>query len=108
MTTKVLDLNNIERKLFWALSGLLVGLVACYLYAVLSLTIAGVERDHMSSASRDLATQTGDLEGEYMNIQNSVTLARAQELGFHEVSAKFAGLSTADASNAAVKLSMAR
>lgn len=103
MTTKVLDLNNIERKLFWALSSLLFGFVVLYLYSVLSLTVAGVERDQMTRAARVLASEVGDLEAEYMGLQNSITLARAEELGFQEVAPKFAG--NADRG---VKLSMAR
>lgn len=106
MTTKVLDLNNIERKLFWAFSGFFVGLIAFYLYSVLSLTIAGVERDQMTRGARALATQSGELEREYMSIQNGITLARAEEMGFREISAKFTNSSASDDMNA--KLSLAR
>ncbi len=106
MTTKILDLNNIERKLFWAFSVLFVGLIAFYLYSVLSLTVAGVERDHMSSTSRTLALQASDLESEYMGIQNSVTISNAKELGFHEVVVKFTGLP--DSGNTSAKLSLVR
>lgn len=91
MTTKVLDLNNIERKLFWALSVLFVGLIAFYLYSVLSLTVSGVERDQMSRAARTLAAEAGALEAEYFTMQNSITLARAEALGLREVSSKFTG-----------------
>jgi hypothetical protein len=106
MTTKTLDLDNIERKLFWTFSAVFVGLLAFYLYAVISLTVAGVERGHLTLAAQALASQVGDLEREYMNIQNGVTLARAQELGFHEVIPKFTG-SPADNSSIA-KLSFAQ
>ena len=106
MTTKTLDLDNIERKLFWIFSAVFVGLLAFYLYAVISLTVAGVERSHLTLAAQALASQGGDLEREYMNIQNGVTLARAQELGFHEVTATFTG-SPID-SAPVTKLSLAR
>lgn len=106
MTTKTLDLNDIERKLFWIFASLIGFCLAVYLYSVLSLTVAGVERDQMSRTSHDLASQIGDLESEYMKIQNSITLARAKEIGFHEVTAKFTNLHALNDTN--ITLSMAR
>lgn len=101
MTTKVLDLNNIERKIFWALVSLL-GLVASfYLYSVATLTLAVVDRNNMSHTAHELAVASGDLEAEYLTQSNSVTLAYAQNLGFHEVNVKFTG-------DNGVKVAMAR
>lgn len=101
MTTKVLDLNNIDRKLFWGFAGLLILALSFYLYSVLSLTMSVVERDRTASAVRELAAQTGALEAEYLGLQNSVTLAYAEGLGLKEVSVKFAG-------NTGTKLSLAQ
>ncbi len=106
MTTKILDLNNIERKLFLAFSGLFVVLISFYLYSVFSLTVAGVERDQMSHVSRDIALHVGDLEGEYMGIQNSVTILGAEKLGFREVAAKFT--SSPESIDKSTKLSLSR
>src|SRR3989344_5346227 len=110
MTTQILDLNNIERKIFWILAAFIGATIAFYLYSVLALTVAGVDRDRLSRASHDLATKAGDFEAEYLSHSNAVTLARAHELGFREVDAKFAGLSaTAVATEITVpKISMAR
>lgn len=104
MITKTLDFNNIERKIFWVLVVLVGATIGFYLYSVLALTVAGVDRDRFSRASHDLATKAGDLEVEYLSQSNAVTLSYAQELGFHEVNAKFAGLSASSVE----KLSMAR
>lgn len=104
MITRTLDLNNIERKFFWVLAACIGVTIAFYLYSVLALTVAGVDRDRFSRAAHDLATKAGDLEVEYLSQSNVVTLSYAQELGFHEVNAKFAGLSA----NSVEKLSMAR
>lgn len=101
MTTKVLDFNNIERKLFWILAGALAVCLAFYLYSVLSLTVNVVERDRALGMARTLATEAGDLESEYLTRQNAITLAAAHDLGFKEVSAKFTG-------DTAPKLSLAR
>ena len=105
MITKTLDFNNIERKIFWTLAGLVGLTIGLYLYSVLALTVAGVNRDRLSRAAHDLATDAGDFEAEYLAQSNSITLAYAEELGFHEVNAKFAGvLSVGNAE----KLSLAR
>lgn len=104
MTTQILDLNNIERKIFWVLVSLVGMAIGFYLYSVSALTVAGVERDRLSRSSHDLATMMGDLEAEYIVQSNEITLLRAQELGFHEVDAKFAGSSVDNTE----KLSMAR
>ncbi len=89
MTTKTLDLNNIERKLFWILSALLGVCIIVYVYSVLSLTMNVIERDRTSRTVHEIAIKVGALEQEYLSLQKVVTLAYAQELGFKEVTAKF-------------------
>jgi len=91
MTTKTLDLNNIERKIFWVLSTALAVVLAFYLYSALVITLAGVDRNNMSRTVQELASQAGSLEAEYLAEMNRVTLTYAQNLGFHEVNAKFTG-----------------
>lgn len=111
MTTKTLDLNNIEQKIFWILASLIGVVVAFYLYSVLSLTIAVVDRNSTNTATHQLANKTGALEAEYLSQTNSVTLLYAQSLGFSEVNAKFAGspmAALATASDSSAKISMAR
>lgn len=101
MTTKVLDLSNIERKLFWVFTGMLTFALSFYLYSAFSLTLSGVERDRTTSTIRELAAQTGALEAEYLGLQNSLTLTYAKELGLKEVSVRFTG-------NTGTKLSLAQ
>lgn len=101
MTTQILDLSNIERKLFWILVSFISLALGLYLYSALSLTVSGIDRDHFARSAHDLATKAGDLEADYLAQSNAVTLAHAEELGFHEVNAKFAGVTP-------VKLSFAR
>ncbi|MFA5997669.1 MAG: hypothetical protein WC791_04275 [Candidatus Paceibacterota bacterium] len=110
MTTKTLDLNNIERKIFWALTASLGIVLGFYLYSVLSLTLAVVARDSTVKAAHELANTAGSLEAEYLAETNGVTLAYAESLGFHEVSAKYtgSGVAVAVANTNGVKLSMAR
>lgn len=102
MTTKVLDLNNIERKFFWVLLAMFGVLVAFYMYSILSITINGVEREQMTRTIRTLALTAGDLETEYFTVQNSITLARAESLGLKEVTPRYTETDTS------LKLSMMR
>lgn len=90
MTTKTLELNNIERKIFWILASLLSLVALFYLYSVLSLTFAVVDRNTINTSIHQLANQSSQLEAEYLTQTNSVTLSFAKELGFSEVNAKFA------------------
>ncbi len=94
MTTKTLELNNIERKIFWVLSMALAVVLSFYLYSALVITLAGVERSNVNRTAHELAVNAGSLEAEYLSQSNSVTLAYAQNLGFHEVNAKFTGSDT--------------
>ncbi len=88
MTTKIL-VDNLERKLFWLLVGLLGLSLFLYFYFVISLTVAGVTRDRVVSLAREKTAHASMLEQEYMQLQNSVTLEHASDLGFKEVTAKF-------------------
>lgn len=88
MTTKIL-VDNLERKLFWLFAGLLGVSLFLYFYFVISLTVAGVTRDRVVSLAREKTAEASILEQEYMNLQNSVTLEHASDLGFKEVTAKF-------------------
>lgn len=109
MTTQTLDLNNIERKIFWSLASLLGITLGFYLYSVASLTVAVVDRNQMNAAARDLATKVASTEQEYLAQSNSITLAYAQSIGFLEVPAKFASASVGSISEGpVVKLSIAR
>ena len=101
MTTKTLDLNNIERKIFWIMIALLGLIAAFYLYSVATLTVAVVDRNNMNRTAHELANTAGALEAEYITQANSITLAYAQNLGFHEVNAKFTG-------DVGTKITMAR
>lgn len=88
MTTKIL-VNNLERKLFWILAGFLGVAMSWYLYSAISLVTSVVARDHAVSSAREKMAAASDLEREYISLQNSVTFARARELGFDEAHAKF-------------------
>lgn len=88
MTTKIL-VNNLERKLFWLLAGFLGVAILLYSYSAISLVTSVVARDHTISAAREKMAVASELEREYIVLQNSVTFARARELGFNEVRAKF-------------------
>lgn len=109
MITRTLDLNNIERKIFWTLISLLGMMLGFYLYSVSSLTVAVVDRDRTNAVAHELAAKAAEIEQQYLAQLNSITLAYAQNIGFKEVSAKFASTARAvDDANTLTQLSMAR
>lgn len=109
MTTQTLELNNIERKIFWSLASMLVLTMGFYLYSVASLTIAVVDRDQMNSSAHELGTKVAEIEQQYLARANAITLAYAQGLGFREVSVRFAGANSSMGDlNTGNKISMAR
>lgn len=94
MTTEVLAVDNIGKKLFFIVGIFLALAIAAYFYFVFTMTVAVVDRNHALSMSRTVASTQGELEQEYMALQNNITLARAQELGLQEIVVKFTGEST--------------
>lgn len=90
MTTKIF-VNNLERKLFFLLAGFLGVAVFLYFYSVISLTLSAVARDRTLALVRERGVVVSAKEREYIQLQNGMTRERAQELGFAEVSVKFAG-----------------
>lgn len=108
MTTQILDLNNIERKLFWILSGSLGVVIAVYLYSAFSLMGSVVARDRMSTLSHNASITSGNLEQEYLTLKNSITLERAEGLGFKEVPAKFTTIDISREGNLSAKFSSAQ
>lgn len=108
MTTQTLDLNNIERKLFWILFGSLSIAIALYLYSAFSLMGSVVARDQISSLSHDASVSSGDLEQEYLVLKNSITHTRAEELGFKEVPVKFTAAPSPHEGELLAKFSSAR
>jgi len=102
MTTKILDLNNIERKLFWILISFIALCVSLYVFSVFSFTMSGAQITREENTARELTASGGELEAEYLALQNSITLSYAQSLGLEEVKVKFANVPIAP------KLSMAR
>ena len=102
MTTKILDLNNIERKLFWILISFIALCICVYVWAVFSFTMSGAQIEKDANTMKTLTENQGELESEYLALQNSITLSYAQSLGLQEVKVKYADIQTAP------KLSMAR
>ena len=111
MSTQTLDFTHIERKIFWALSSLLMIVVIFYLYSVLSLTLAVVDRDSINRTIHQVAITSGVVEAEYLALSNDITLAYAENRGFSEVNVKFAHTSvetTVVPDSSSGRLSLAR
>lgn len=48
-----------------------------------------VVHNRISASSREISVISGNLEQEYLSLKNSITLARAKELGFKDASVRF-------------------
>lgn len=82
MVRDLLQLNTFYKKSILALSAVFVALLVTYMVLVASLFSKGNER---VAVERDIVaakTRIALLEAEYLQAVDSLTLARAHELGF--------------------------
>lgn len=76
----------LESKLFWALSLVLFFLSGSYVYLIQESIVNVVERRTALSESAALEGEIASLEGAYLKKIGYVTLERAYEIGFVDVS----------------------
>jgi hypothetical protein len=87
MVEKVLQLNR-EKTVFWALFGVLVVLLLCYMYFVKTTINNVVMRQNLESEATTLSLDIGNQEFEYITKRNTITLALAYSLGFKDTNEK--------------------
>ena len=85
MVEKVLQINR-EKTTFWALFGVLVLAIAFYMYCVNSTVHNTVARQDLEQEASKLSLNIGSEEFRYITKKNSVTIAMAKSLGYHETS----------------------
>lgn len=76
----------LEGKFFWTLSLALLFLAGSYVYLIQQSIVNVVERRTALSESAALEGEIASLEGAYLKAIGSVTLERAHEIGFVDVS----------------------
>lgn len=84
INTNIVNNDNLERKLFYALASVLFILFVSYVYFLGSITFNIVERNSLNADIRNLSSTIGDLEQEYLSLSNNIDLHLADSLGFKE------------------------
>ncbi len=83
MKTKVLEIHK-NKLLFFGLAGLCVLSAILYVYGINRTVHNVAERQTIEQELSTRVVRVSDLEFEYMDLKNSVTLDRAIELGFRQ------------------------
>lgn len=76
----------LQKKIFVYSAALLGLLIASYLYMVGSITFDVVARKSAESDLRTVRASVGELELEYLSLNNTIDMAYAKDLGFKEAS----------------------
>ncbi len=89
--TKQLNINNIEKQIFWGVFTLLLLLGTSYVFFVNKTILNIVERESFEEKIITLNSQISELEFDYIALKNNITIDYAHSVGFHNVdSVKFA------------------
>lgn len=81
-------INNLEQKVFWVFSILILLSATMYMYFVSSSIVNVVLREETEMEIVKLHSMVGELESEYLRLENSITLKRAESMGFVKLSDK--------------------
>jgi hypothetical protein len=73
------------RKLFWMFSSTLFASLLLYGYFLNQAIVHVVERETILEESSMLASRIGELEFQYIALENAISLAHARMLGFVDV-----------------------
>ncbi len=84
MTDAVLKHNSSTKRLFYIVALLCVVCATVYVYFIQAAVVRAVARDKMVSTISVLRSETAHLEAEYFALDQTVTVERAQALGFSE------------------------
>ncbi len=83
---KISDVAGNARQLFYGAIMLLLVASFGYGYFVKETIMNVVERERVMTESRNLNSQIGDLESQYIAAKNNITINLAYEKGFKDVS----------------------
>ena len=87
MTRHFYTTENIEKKVFLALSLFVMVFVFLYIYFVASTTVAIVDRNRIEDAITSTGGALSVAESEYLAIASKLTPAFISSLGFREITA---------------------
>ncbi len=81
---EIINNGDLNRKIFILMAGALGLFVAVYLYFIATITFDVVARKTAENDLRGIRASVGQLELEYLSLNNTIDLAYAESLGFHE------------------------
>ncbi|MFA6397954.1 MAG: hypothetical protein WDK96_03895 [Candidatus Paceibacterota bacterium] len=84
LNTNIVNTGNLEKKVFRGLAISSGFLIALHVFLLCNTVFNVVERKTMEIESRNLSSQIGSLEGEYMSLNKTIDLSLASSLGFKE------------------------
>ena len=89
--SKQLNINYLERKLFWFFAGLLLFSIIFYAYLVNQTILNIVERENIQENIIALSSEVSGLEFDYISLKNEINFDYAYSIGFVKVeNVKFA------------------
>lgn len=83
--SKQLNINCLERKVFWSLAVLLVFSSIMYAYLVNQTILNIVERENLEGDIITLNSNISELEFDYISLKNDINLDYAHSIGFVNV-----------------------
>jgi len=91
MKTKVLQLNNTGRKVFWILSMGIGCAIGLYFYFVIAAAVHAAELEGMQRNIQLITTDISEMESKYIKLNDQINIENAQSFGFKEAkNVKFA------------------
>ena len=79
---KIISNDEPLKVWFWSLTAVLILCLFSYSYLVRGVIVDVVARQNIEGQLSSLNTQVLNLESEYLNLENGLTLDKAQTLGF--------------------------
>ncbi|MEI7810133.1 MAG: hypothetical protein WCI41_01070 [bacterium] len=87
-SVNIVNNNNLERRILNAMFMLFGSLAICYVVFLGSTVFNIIERKSLSTESRTLSNEVGQLELQYLSSSNKVDLSLATSLGLTETKDK--------------------
>ena len=84
LQTNIINNNNLDRKVLFCLVSVFAVLVVSYVYFIGSIVFNILERKTVEADVRSLKSNVGQMELQYLSLNNSVDLAFAREKGYEE------------------------
>ncbi len=86
----IVNNNNLEKRLLNVLLYSFGFCVLAYVFILGNITFNIVARQSLSSESRGLSNEVGNLELQYLSMSNKIDLAMSSSMGFKEAKTQFA------------------